>query len=127
MQEFIPAATMSALVVVVINFLRYARGRDLDGALTIAIAWVAGVVVVAIAAQSDFAVSIEFGGRTLDTMNFASQIFAGMSLASLGSFAVDVKKAIDSSDTAVKPSLIPSTPKVDRGDPRLRQPGPDNG
>ena len=106
MQEFVPAASMSALVIVVINFLRYARARDLDGVATIAAAWVAGVIAVSLAAQSDFAGSIEFGGSALSAMNLWSQVFAGMSLASVGSFAVDIRKALDNNDSAVKPSLV---------------------
>ena len=107
MPEFTPTAAFVALVITTINFLRHLRGRDLAGAATVASAWVAGIVAVMLAAQTDFASGIEVGDRTLEGLNVWSQVFVGLSAASIASFVVDVKKAVDNTDTAVKPSLFP--------------------
>ena len=107
MPDFVPTLALVTLVTTTINLFRYLRGRDFNGAGTIAAAWVAGVAAVMIAAQTDFASGIAVGDRTLEGLNAWSQVFIGLSVASLGSFLTDAKKAIDNTDTAVKPSLIP--------------------
>lgn len=114
MTDFAPAVALIALVTTTINLLRYARGRDLAGAGTILSAWVAGVAAVMIAAQTDFASGIAVGDRTLEGLNVWSQLFVGLAVASAGSFLTDVKKAIDNTDTAVKPSLFPSDHAANR-------------
>lgn len=108
MTDFVPTIALATLVTTTINLFRYLRGRDLNGAGTIAAAWVAGVAAVMVAAQTDFASGIAVGDRTLEGLNVFSQIFVGLAAASVGSFLVDAKKAVDNTDTAVKPPLIPA-------------------
>lgn len=104
--EFIPIIQMAVLVFAVINFLKYVRTGDTNGALTQLTVWVAGVVVVMLAAQTDFATGIVIGDLTLSAMNFWSLLFIGLTVSSLASFGVEVKKALDGSDNAVKPNLF---------------------
>lgn len=105
--EFSPALAMALLVVSIINFLKYAKAKNWSGAMTQIIVWTAGVVVVLLAAQTDFATSISVGDEyTLATLNFASLILIGLTLASIGSFATEIKKAIDNTDSAKKPPLL---------------------
>jgi hypothetical protein len=112
MPEFLPSVALITIVTTTINFLRHLRGQEWAGAATIFSAWVAGVIAVMIAAQTDFASGIEVGDRTLEGLNLASQIFVGLGVASAGSFLTDIKKAVDATDSAVKPSLFPPpTPK----------------
>lgn len=104
--DFIPIIQMAALVIAVINFLKMVRAGDSNGALTQASVWIAGVAVVALVAQTDFATGIAIGNQLLSTLNFASQVFIGMTVASIGTFAVEIKKALDNTDSAVKPNLF---------------------
>lgn len=105
--EFAPIIAMGLLVVSIINFMKYLRAGNTDGWFTQLVVWVSGVVVVVLAAQTDFAGGISIGDMTLSTLNFWSLVFVGLTLASVGSFAVDLRKAIDNGDSAVKPSLLP--------------------
>jgi hypothetical protein len=113
MTDFTPTAAFVALVITTINFLRHLRGQEWGGAATVASSWAAGVIAVMIAAQTDFASGIAVGDRSLEGLNLASQVFVGLSAASIASFVTDLKKAVDTTDSAVKPALFPtSAPKV---------------
>lgn len=105
--EFVPTAAMATLVVAIINFLRYARAKDVNGMTTQASSWIAGVAVTFLGSQTDFADGISIGEATLGSLNAWSLVLVGMTVASVGSFAVEIKKAIDNSDSASKPPLAP--------------------
>lgn len=107
--EFVPLVAMGLLIVQVINFLKYLRAGDINGWFTTLVAWVSGVCAVLLVAQTDFADGISIGDQALSTLNFASLIFVGMTVASLGGYAVEIKKAIDQSDSAAKPDLVTKT------------------
>jgi len=104
--EFAPLVAMGLLVVSVINFLKYLRAGDMNGWFTQLIVWVAGVGAVLLVAQTDFASGITVGDQLMDNLNFASLVFVGLTVGSVGSFAVEIKKAIDGTDSAAKPDLI---------------------
>lgn len=104
--EFAPTVAMALLVVAIINLAKYAAARDWNGVLTTFVVWAAGVIVVMLVARTDFASGVTVGDRTLDTLNFASLVFVGLSLASIGSFATEIKKALDKSDSAKKPPFF---------------------
>lgn len=104
--EFVPLAALALLVVGVVNFLRYLRNTDWNGVATIGLAWVAGIFAVGLVAKTNFAAGIPIGDLSLADLNFASQIFVGMTIASTGSYFVDVKKALDDKDSAKVPPLL---------------------
>lgn len=104
--EFVPTVALALLVYQIINFLRAALGRDVNSAVTIAVAWVAGVVAVLLVAQTDFASGIAVGDHTLATLNAASLVFIGLTIASIGSGINDVIGSIDSTRTTAKPHLL---------------------
>lgn len=104
--DFVPLAALALLVVGVVNFLRYLRNKDWNGVSTVGLAWVAGVFAVSLVARTNFAGGIPIGDLSLADLNFASQVFVGMTIASTGSYFVDVKKALDGSDSAKVPPLI---------------------
>lgn len=108
MVEFVPAAAMSALVVTIINFLRYARAADVNGALTIIMSWAAGIGSVMLAAQTQFAGQIGIGASSLAGMSGWSQVFIGVTVASAGGVLVEFKQALDRGDSAAKPKLVPT-------------------
>lgn len=106
--EFVPALAMAALVVKVIDFLRYLRAADLNGVLTQLCTWIAGVVVLMLVAQTAWADGIQIGDRPLSTLSFWSQLFAGLTLASTASVIKDIGyKAIDNHNTTAIPTLLP--------------------
>lgn len=104
--EFVPVLAMAALVVAIINFIKFIKAGDGNGIATQLAVWVAGVVVLFIAAQTDFASGISIGDMEIDQMNAWTLVFVGLTLGSVGTLANDIKKALDNSDSAVKPPLI---------------------
>lgn len=106
MDDFLPFAALSGLVVQVINFLKYLRARDWNGSLTTLTVWVAGVVGIFLAAESDYAASFDFGGVNLADMNSWTKLFVGLTVGAAGSAFVEVKKALDGNDSAAKPDLF---------------------
>ena len=106
MLDYVPLIALGLLVVRLVNFLKYVKARDKNGWLTILTAWVSGVLVVLLFAQTDFASGIQVGDVGLDSLNVWSLIVVGLTVASTGSFAVDVKKALDTSDSAKVPPLF---------------------
>lgn len=104
--EFIPLVQMAVLVFAIINFLKAIRSKDGNAAFTQITVWVAGVLVVLLAAQTDFASGIMIGDQALTALNFWSLLFIGLTISSLASFGVEIKKALDGSDSAKTPNLF---------------------
>lgn len=105
--EFVPAVAMLLLITKVVDFLRYARSRDANGVTTQLIAWVGGVLVVLLVAQTTWADGIAVGDRALSTLDIWSQVFAGLTIGSAASFAKDVTKAVDNNNSSAIPTLLP--------------------
>lgn len=106
--EFIPVVAMAALTLKIVDFLRYCRAADLNGILTQLAAWIAGVVVVLLVAQTDWADGIGIGDMDLGTLSFWSLVFYGLSAGSGASFVKDSLKAVDNSNSAAIPTLVPA-------------------
>lgn len=111
MIEFAPTLALGALVLTIVNVLKYARAGDFNGVFTQFAAWVAGVGAIMLAAQTDFAGAIPVGTITLAQANAWSQVFIGVTVAAAGSFGAEALKAVDKFQTAAKPDLIPSADK----------------
>lgn len=106
--EFLPSVAMVALIIKVIDFLRYARARDINGVFTQASTWVAGVIVLLLVSQTEWAAHMDIGGFALSRLGFWSQVFYGLSAASLASVAKDTLKAVDNTNSAQIPTLLPT-------------------
>lgn len=106
--QFIPVLAMAALTLKVIDFVRYLRAADVNGITTQLAAWVAGVVVVLLVAQTDWADGITVGDMNLHTLGFWSLVFYGLSAGSAASFAKDSLKAVDNTNSAALPVLVPT-------------------
>jgi hypothetical protein len=98
---------VGTLVFTFVNFLTYVRSKNVNGVVTQAIAWVAGILAILIAAHTQFAPDITFGNHVLSKLDWQSQVFLGLIATSILSTVNEVKKAIDNKDTAEKAPLIP--------------------
>lgn len=116
--EFIPVVAMAALILKLIDFVRYARGGDANGIVTQLATWFAGVVVVLLVAQTDWADGIAIGDMNLGTLGFWSLVFYGLSAGSAASFAKDTLKSVDNSNSSAIPVLIPSSRRLDDKGPK---------
>lgn len=102
---------MLALVLKLIDFLRYLKAVDVNGIFTQAAVWVSGVLVTFLAARSDWADGIEVGDRALSVLNGWSLVFVGLSIASGASVVKDTLKSVDNANSSVIPTLLPPGPK----------------
>lgn len=100
----------TALVWKVIDFFRMLLNfsTQKSAVVTQLSAWVAGVLLVIVAAHASVTSALVLPGadEPLKTIDFASQVLLGLLVASLSSTVVDIKQAIDSSDSASKPPLL---------------------
>lgn len=87
--EFVPVLVLLATVKKAVDFTFYAKAGDYRAVITQLVAWVAGVLMVALAAHSAWANGIVFGDQRLAGLNLASQILAGIALGSTASLAHD--------------------------------------
>jgi hypothetical protein len=103
----------TALVWKVVDFLRmlFNYKTQRSGIVTQLTAWVGGIVLVVAAAHASIAKNLVLPGSTnaISTVDFASQVLLGLLIASVASTAVDIKQAVDNTDTASKPAIV-STP-----------------
>ncbi len=105
--EFVPILAMAAISLKIVDFFRYARAGDSTGVLTQIVAWVVGFVIVLLAAQTDWADGIAVGDMSLATLNIWSLLFVGLAAGSGASFFKDAYKAIDPTNSAAIPVLVP--------------------
>lgn len=105
MDEFAPLLLMATLIGKILDLAKYIRVGNLNAVVTQIVGFVAGVVVVMLAAQTNYASEIVLGDLSLADANIATQIFLGLLATSLFSALYDFKKAFDSTDTAATPSL----------------------
>lgn len=101
--DFVPLVAAVALIWKAVDFVRYLRARDVDSALTQTVVWLVGVGVTFLLAATNYAGGIVIGDVTLGLMNWQSLLLVGLSLGSSASALVDVKKAIDNTDSAAVP------------------------
>lgn len=105
--QFSATIAMALLVIAIINLVKYVRARNVNGIVTTLSVWVAGVAVVFLAAQTDFAAGIVIAELPLSTYNAWSLLFIGLSISSMAQFANEIRAAIDNTDSTVKPDLVP--------------------
>lgn len=103
--DVITLTALAALVVKVVSVVK-SLGKDNNAVLTQVLTWGVGVAALLLAGHSHFGHDIAFSGINASSMNFADAVLAGMSLSSVGSFAYDVKKAVDNTDSASEPALL---------------------
>lgn len=124
--SFTPLVALGTLVFTFVNFLKACSAviqtrpmtRELwSPVVTQIIAWLAGIGGVLIAAHTQFASAIKFGDQQLSDMNTWTLVFIGLIATSLLGTVNELKKAIDSSDSARKPNLLTgkTSPPPDRG------------
>lgn len=107
--NFVPLVAMGLLVYAIINTLKQASAKNWNAVVTQVIVWVAGVVVILLVAQTQFAEGVSVNGIALTKLDFWSALFVGLIASSIGSFGNDLKKAFDNTDSAMVPPLLPSS------------------
>lgn len=100
----------TALVWKVIDFLRmlFNFKTNKSGVITQITAWVGGVVLVILASHATITQTLVLPGtdQALKGLDIGSLVFIGLLISSVASAAVDIKKAVDNTDSATKPALL---------------------
>jgi ethanolamine utilization microcompartment shell protein EutS len=107
--EVIGYLSLAALVVKIVGVVK-SFGKDWNYVLTQVVTWVAGIAVLAVGAQASVTEDLAIPGVSvpLGLLDGWSTVLVGLVLGSTAAFGYDVKKAIDSTDSAAEPSLLSS-------------------
>lgn len=108
MEAVVPVALLAALGGKVLDFFKFLRAKDWNAVVTQAAAWAVGVVLTFTASAADIFDGFVIPGldQTLQDLNGWSKVLVGASLLSLLGVVVDLRKAIDGSDSAKQPPLL---------------------
>lgn len=101
------AVLIGALISTLLDLVRYAKAKDVNGVSTLLAGFAIGVAVIFLASASKVTSTYRFNGIALDNLDWASKVFVGMLAVGLFAKVVDITKAIDSSRTSAKPFLVP--------------------
>lgn len=109
MEAVLPVALLGALGYTLVNLVKFARAGDLDGVVTTVGSWLVGFLLVAVGAHAGLTENFVVPGLdvALGQLDWWSQLLLGASMLSLLGVVYDFKKALDSSDSAKVPTLLP--------------------
>jgi hypothetical protein len=108
--EFVPMLALAALIYKLVDFVRYLLNGDRNGAITQLVTWAFAILAVILYAHTNWAHALSFGGINLHQLNLASQLVVGLQLGSLASTGKDLLKAVDNTNSAKIPTLLPAGP-----------------
>lgn len=90
-----------------ISVIKAALSGETNTWVTQLVVWVVGFCAVSLAAHASLTEDLAAPGLpVLSSLDWASLVMLGWVLGSSGSFAFDLKKAVDASDSAVEPKLL---------------------
>lgn len=112
MEQFTTAAGAVGLVKAGVDLIKYARAKDANGVITQLAVYLMGIGVVMLVRASDFASRWDVGGIPLSEAQTGTAVLAGLGLGAVAMLANDGIKAVDGSQSARKPPLVPDPPKV---------------
>lgn len=109
--DAVSTVLFGTIIYAITRMVRYLKAKDWNAALTLAIVWVAAVVVVFVAGESDFdAVDLTaygLGEQTLGELNSWSKVLLGIALGSFASFGNDLLGSLDGTRSTSAPKLMP--------------------
>lgn len=100
---------MAVLIYKIVDFIRYVRAADINGVITQLAVWIAGVLVVFLVAQTNWASGVGVGDMNLANINAWSLLFYGLSVGSGASFIKDTLKSVDNTNSSQIPTLLRRT------------------
>ena len=106
----VPIVALGTLVFTLVNFLKFLSARDWKAVASQLIAWGAGVGGIFLMGATQFASGVSVGDTSLDKLSGWSKLLVGLMATSILSTVNELKKAIDSRDTAKMPSWFERKP-----------------
>jgi hypothetical protein len=115
MEQVAALAAMALFGNKLLELVKRVRAKDWNGALTILVLWVIGVVVLAVCAHAGITrdLKVPTTDKLLWQLDIGSIVLLGMILTSTGAFGYDVTKSIDQHQTSAQPTLT----TMSRGEP----------
>lgn len=107
--EFVPLVALGLVVYAFVNLVKQLRARNWNAVLTLVSAWVIGFVAVWLFAETRWGDTIVVGDVALGALNVGELVIVGLVVMAAGSFGYDFKAAVDNTDTAKTPPLVPPT------------------
>lgn len=105
--EFTPVLVAGAMIWTAVSALKLLTNGKMNDFITLMVVVAVGIGVAFLLRASDFSAGIDVGSVNLAKLNVASTILFGYGLSSFARVAYEVKKSIDSNDSAVEPKLFP--------------------
>lgn len=123
--EVLSLASLIALGMSLVSFVKFVRAKDVNSALTMLVSWIIGIALVFVAAESDLfgRIAIIPGVPPLDNINNASKVLIGMMFLSLGREVYQFRKAIDNSQSAEEPAIFPPAKTITDAGEAVTAPG----
>lgn len=92
----------------IVSVIKAAKNSDWNVVVTQVLVWAVGFFVLALAANADVTSALVLPGftTTLGELDGSSIVLFALLAGSTGSFAFDLKKAIDGSDSAAETKLL---------------------
>jgi len=106
-------AGLTAIVWKVVDFQKFITNKDWNAAITQAATWLSAVVVSFLAREAEFFAEVEIFGQQFGDIDWAAVLLFALGLGSTASGVYEFKKAIDNSDGARTPSLMPTASNHD--------------
>lgn len=98
--EIIGVAALIAIIWKVVDVIKYATNGNMRAVTTQLSVWGAAIAIVLLAREAEPFANVEIMGTTFDRLDLASTVLFALGLGSAASVGVDVKKAIDNTDSA---------------------------
>lgn len=107
MEALIILAGIALLGNKIISTLKFAVAGDWVAARTQVLVWVVTVAVICLCSQADLTATLVIPGTSgpLGDQDFFSLLLIGLMCGASGSFAYDIKSAIDGQDSAREPRM----------------------
>lgn len=111
MDTFTPISSLVLLfaaLVAIIDFIRYVKAADANGAVTIFLAWLGGFALLAVAAQAQVTKGIVLvvDQPPLGDLDIWSIVLLGFVVGSLAPAGIKLYKAFDNTDSSGTPPLV---------------------
>ncbi len=105
--ETVGLVGLVAVIWKVVDFLKYLTSGDWNGAATQASVWASALVVSLLAREAEPFSGIGVVGSTFGDLGWPALVLFALGIGSTASGLVDVKKALDNTDSAAVPPLLP--------------------
>lgn len=109
MENALLLAALATLASKILELVKRLRAKDVNGVVTILGIWASGIIVTIIAAKAAVTETLVIPGTNyaFGALDGWSQGLLGLTLGSFIAITYDFRKALDNTDSAAQPKLLP--------------------